>query len=115
MRREERLAKRDHFAQVYAEGKAWAHRFLVLKARPNGLELSRFGFVVSKRLGKAVARNRLKRWLREMVRAAPTEPGWDMVFIARTQAAQATYQELKGAVEGLLWRAKLLRGVKAQL
>lgn len=109
MRREERLAKRDDFAAVYAEGKTWVDRFMVLKARPNGLELSRFGFVVSKRLGKAVARNHLKRWLREGVKALSPEPGYDLIFIARPRAAQAHYQELEGAMGEVLWRAKLRR------
>ena len=75
---------------------------------PNGLPLSRYGFSVGKRLGKAVARNRVKRLLREGMRLTPIKPGWDMVFIARSRASAANYHRLKEAMEELLARAGLL-------
>lgn len=81
---------------------------VVLRARPNGLQSSRFGFVASKRLGKAVTRNRTKRLLREIARSVPTKPGWDLVLVARTQAAKSDYHQLRAGVERLLSRARLL-------
>jgi ribonuclease P protein component len=81
-----------------------------LAARPNGLAVTRFGFAVGKRLGKAVVRNRLKRRLREAARRQqPTiEPGWDLVFIARQPLLAADFAQIAAAVEQLLRRAKLL-------
>ncbi len=79
-----------------------------MRAVPNGLTLSRYGFSVSKRVGKAVTRNRVKRLLREILRILPLKSGWDIIFIARPAAATADYASLKRVVEGLLSRARLL-------
>ncbi|MBI4299714.1 MAG: ribonuclease P protein component [Chloroflexi bacterium] len=108
MDRESRLTKRSDFAAVYRGGRAWAHPLVVLRAMPNGSDRSRLGFVVSKRLGKAVSRNRVRRRLREALRRMPLEMGWDVVVIARTPAQEASFRELAAALEQLLTRAKLL-------
>jgi len=79
-----------------------------MKAMPNGLTLSRYGFSVTKKTGKAVQRNRLKRLLREIMRAQSLRPGWDIIFIARPAAADTDYRQLEGTVTKLLARAQLL-------
>ncbi|CAI8038742.1 Ribonuclease P protein component [Geodia barretti] len=66
---------------------------LVLVARRTDSERCRFGFSVSKRVGNAVVRNRVKRRLKEVARVEllpRIECGWDFVVIARKDAADAT-------------------------
>ena len=110
MKGEEYLTKPEQYALVYDKGRSWVSSLLVMKALPNGISSSRYGFSVSKRVGKAVVRNRVKRLLREILRITPLEPGWDIIFIVRPVAATTGYAELKKSVEGLLSRAQLLVG-----
>jgi ribonuclease P protein component len=105
---EQYLTKRAQFGLVYNEGRSWASKLVVMKAVPNGLGLSRFGFSVSRRVGKAVVRNRVKRLLREVLRQTTLQPGWDIIFIARSPAARANYTSLGKSVSGLLFRSGLL-------
>ena len=108
MRGEEYLTKPQQYALVYSQGSSWASNLVVIKALPNSLTLSRYGFSVSKRVGKAVTRNRVKRLFREILRVMPLKSGWDIIFIVRPAAGVAGYASLKRAVEGLLSRARLL-------
>ncbi len=108
MRGEEYLTKPEQYASVYNKGSSWVSSLVVMRALPNGLTLSRYGFSVSRRVGKAVVRNRVKRLLREILRLTSLQPGWDIVFIARPAAAIADYANLEKSVEGLLSRAQLL-------
>jgi len=102
------LTSRTQYNSVYRHGKVWANNLVVMKAMPNGLNLSRYGFSVTKKVGKAVQRNRVKRLLREIVRVQSLKPGWDIVFIARPAAVNADYHKLEGAMTKLLTRAQLL-------
>jgi ribonuclease P protein component len=115
MRREESLTKKAQFTLVYNEGRSWAGGLLVMKAAPNGLMVSRYGFSVGRQVGKAVVRNLVKRRLREILRITRLKPGWDIVFIARPQTATASYAELRKSVEGLLSRAHLMENERVYL
>jgi len=106
---EKYLTKSKQFALVYEKGSSWTSSLVVMKALPNGLSLSRYGFSVSRRVGKAVVRNRVKRLLREILRQAPLQPGWDIIFIARPAAARGDYASLEKSVNDLLSRANLLK------
>ncbi|MCY4527878.1 MAG: ribonuclease P protein component, partial [Chloroflexi bacterium] len=83
MQRDSRLRKSADFAAVWSKGRSRVDGLFVVKARPNDLEVTRFGYSVSKRVGNAVARNRVKRRLREAVRSASVEAGFDIVIAAR--------------------------------
>ena len=65
---------------------------------------------MTKKVGKAVQRNHLKRLLREIMKLQSLRPGWDIVLIARSVAVNADYHQLGRAVTRLLSRAQLLEG-----
>ena len=104
-----RITKSADFERVHKDGRCWSTRILVLCKHPNGLPHSRFGFSVSKRIGKAVVRNRVKRRLREAVRSLYdlVAPGWDVVLIARAGIATADWAEVVQAITELLRMARL--------
>lgn len=102
------LTRKTQYSLVYQEGRTWVGALLVMKALPNGSDLSRFGFSVTKKVGKAVQRNRLKRLLREITRSQSIKPGWDIVFIVRPVAVTADYHQMNKAVTRLLAQAQLL-------
>lgn len=112
MRGEERLTKPRQYALVSRKGSSWVNDLMVMKTLPNELALSRYGLSVSRRVGNAVTRNRVKRLFREILRQTPLKSGWDIIFIARPAAATANYATLREAVDNLLSQAQLLRPPK---
>jgi ribonuclease P protein component len=109
--RAERLTRRRDFGAVYRRGRRYEHPLLTLYLRPSGGEQPRrFGFSVSKKVGKAHDRNRIKRRLREICRALPTQPGRDFVLVARAGASEAETALLREALVQLFSRAGVLTG-----
>ena len=83
-----------------------------LKADSSDIPVTRrWGFSVSKKVGKAHDRNRVKRRLREICRLEQNgwQSGFDAVFIARVPSATATFDELRQAVCELIERARLTK------
>ncbi len=105
LRKKEHLTKPEQFDLVYKEGGTQTDRYLVMKARPSQLEFTRYGISVSKRIGNAVVRNRVKRVLREILRLNDLKPGWDIVMIARNPASGGDYAQLNKSAVNLLSRA----------
>ena len=108
MQRRQRLTGSKRFSQIHIGGSSAANRLLVIRYLANGSDCSRFGFLVSKRIGNAAVRNKVKRRLREAVRLNPVKSGWDAIFIVRRGAGSAKYQDLKDAIDNLLQRANLV-------
>ena len=119
-----RLSRSSDFQRIYRQGSSTASRFLVLYSfkRPAdvGAEGPRLGLSVSKKLGGAVVRNRIKRLLREAFQgcAGHLAEEYDLVVIARPQLLDLVARESAGekgvvgaAVRELLGRAGVLHEV----
>lgn len=114
MKRIYSLTKNHEFQFVRSRGKSCSHPLLVLVAAPNGLAISRCGFSVGKRMGKAHVRSRLKRIIREAVRVRHPgiKKGYDLLWIARNNLTEQTdFWQVDETVETLLKRAKLIEFV----
>jgi ribonuclease P protein component len=115
MRKKNRLRANADFQRIRREGSAWTHPLLVLSALPNDMGHSRFGFIVGRRIGRAVKRNKTKRRMREAVRTRVQKgeiiEGWDIVFIARRPIRDASFQQVDQAIGLLLRRAGLVSDI----
>ena len=93
--RSERIRSRTDFVRLYADSKKTVTRNFVLLAAINDSRICRIGITVSRKVGNAVCRNRLKRHIREFYRHHKEIflPA-DHVIIARAGADRLKYSEL---------------------
>ena len=99
------------FRRIYAKGKSAVSPCVVVYCRKNRLGTNRVGFTVSKKLGKAVVRNRVRRRLREIMRLnrERLEQGYDLILVARTRAVEAEYRRLETDVLNCCGRLHLMK------
>lgn len=107
-----RLTRRAEFLRAARQGRKWATPGLVLQAVATPLvcrseDTLRLGFTASRKVGNAVARNRVKRRLRAAAQAVidpRAEPGYDYVVIGRPQTATRPFTALLQDLETALKR-----------
>jgi ribonuclease P protein component len=101
-----RLRRDADIAAVWSEGMKIQHAMFALRARPNGLEVIRLAVAAPRSLGRAVARNRSRRRLREAFRVAITGLerglGYDVVIVTRPNVAAAPFADLRTAASTAL-------------
>jgi ribonuclease P protein component len=108
MRREQRLTRGSDFEKTRAEGIRASDRLFVLGAGQSGIAVTRFGLAVSRRVGGAVVRNRLKRRIRAALDSLQFVEGWNVVVSARPAAAEASYHEIEASLRRLGGRLGVL-------
>ena len=102
--------KLNHIFQRLYRTSGVGNGYLVLYARRNRENSNRVGITVSKKLGKAHIRNRVRRRLREIYRLNEEcfQPGWDIVVVARSRAIEADFGKLTRAYLQLADKAGIL-------
>ena len=105
-----RLRRPSDFARVRRTGVARRHHDLTISFCRSELSHNRYGIVTSKRLGKAVARNRCKRRLRAILSILHREmqQGFDVVVVARPCIVRQPFSELHRILYVLLAQARLM-------
>ncbi len=108
------LRSRGDFARLGTQGRTRSDRLLVIHFVANSLDHDRYGISTSRRLGGAVVRNRVRRRIRVVLRAAPAAgaPGRDILVVARPASVNASFDDIRAALERLL---ALIRGGSAVL
>jgi len=112
MQKKHRLRERSDFRKVFDRGSSFANRYLVVYCMRHmeGQEF-RVGFSVSKKVGNAVVRNRIKRRLKECVRelAPLVNKDADFIVIARPSVVTLEFVDLRKNVRHLLNGVNLLK------
>ena len=106
--------KLNHIFRRLYSSSGHANSYLVLYAKRNRSATNRVGVTVSKKLGGAVVRNRVRRRLREIYRLHEEQfqPGWDIVVVARSRCVGADFGKLTSAYLSLAEKAGILRNAQ---
>lgn len=111
MEKKFRIRKSMEFKKVYNGGKNYWNRNLILYTRLNKLEESRIGITITKKIGNAVVRNKIRRRIKEIYRLNfyRIKGGYDLVFIPKKNVVDISYKELESAVIHILKISSMLK------
>lgn len=112
MIKKQRIKKNAEFQTIFKKGKSFANRqFVVYCLLKEEQDYYRVGLSVSKKVGNAVVRNRIKRYIRQTFLEIHDQvsPNMDYIIIARNPAAKLDFHETKKSIEHVLKIAKVLK------
>lgn len=109
--RKYKLKKNNDFKKVFKKGKYRREDFIGIKFLKNGLDISRFSFLVGLKISKkAVIRNKIKRKLEEVVRLnlKKIAIGFDVIIFIDKEILEKRYLEILERLISLLEKSKLI-------
>ncbi|MTH54166.1 ribonuclease P protein component [Bacillus mangrovi] len=115
MKKRNRIKRNEDFQQVFKKGRSIANRQFVLYTLHRDEEKEfRLGLSVSKKIGNAVTRNRVKRLVKQIFLEEKDflSKGKDYIVIARKPAAEMSYEEVRSSLFHLFNKAKLVKKKK---
>ncbi len=103
------LKKTSDFSRVYKKKNSKVNSLLVLYLIDNRRDYNRIGISVSRKVGKSVVRNRVKRFIKEAYRkhVDNVKSGYDLVFVSRVKANNADFRDIESSVVYLLKKHNL--------
>lgn len=108
----DRIRKKSEYSAVFSDSRKVVDRYFVCYLSAREQKGNKMGLAVSRKVGKAVTRNRVKRYLREFYRThlpLMTTP-YHLVVVARPAAANITFAECAHSMKHLLQRGGVLHG-----
>jgi ribonuclease P protein component len=112
MKKELRIKKNKEFQEAFQKGQSFANRqFVVYALNKENQEIFRIGLSVSKKVGNAVVRNQIKRYIRQSILELndQLQKGNDYVIIARKPAAEMNFFDVKKSLMHVLKVGKVLK------
>lgn len=111
MKKEYRVKKSQDFDNIIRKKQSFANRQFVIYYQENKLDHMRLGISVSKKLGKAHERNKLKRYVRESFKTRKDFlKNYDIIIIVRPAAKGLSFLEFGSSIDHVLKRSKLYKG-----
>ena len=104
-----KLSNTSEFKKVFSEGRRIEGKNLIIFILKNNYNFNRPGIIVKKETGKAVFRNKIKRWLKEALRLINKKlsPGYDIIMLAKKNIRESDYFELCQDLESILYKGKI--------
>ncbi len=111
LKKDNRLKKKYQFNYVYKSGEHFSDKAIVLYVTPSKTKSIKVGFAVTKKIGHAVTRNKIRRRLREIVQKhLPNfKQNYNIIVVAREGIVDFSFDELEKEFVCLIKKAKLLR------
>lgn len=109
MKRENRLKKRKHFNYIYKNGESKFSKFLQLVFIKSKVSPFKVGFSVSKKIGKSVVRNKIKRRMREAFFSLSknVKQNYNYIIVAKEGISEIDFNQIKEEMTSLLIKASV--------
>ena len=103
------IRKKEDFKKIYTRGKSFANKKLVIYYMKNNTEDLKIGISISRKVGKAVVRNHLRRLIKENIRLMKDlKSGYNVIFLARIGSDDLDYYSMRNSIRHILKKTDML-------